>query len=85
MTVNYKTFFEQANTTLRELEGKSLGDDFTIAVYLYTRYGDACVFENENQLAELRKLFAEIETVFDGDLNDRTEDILDDYDEDDLD
>lgn len=72
-----KSYFRKANEVLENLyEECDRVADFEIAVYLFMRYGCAYTFDNEEQFSLLREYFNSRETIFDGELNDRVENIL---------
>ena len=76
-----KSYFRKADEVLEKLyEDCDRVADFEIAVYLFMRYGCAYTFDSEEQFSLLRECFNSRETIFDGELNDRVENILADRD-----
>lgn len=57
---------------------KNYNDDFTLAIYLYVRYG-LFEFNNyicNNELEEINGILKQHDTIFDGEINDEVSEIL---------
>lgn len=74
---------EKIINDLDNISQKNYNDDFTLAIYIYVRYG---LFEFNNyicddELKEISKILKRHSTIFDGEINDEVSMILNDTEE----